>query len=83
MRIECVLVLRLIPSAGKAMEYWAGPPWKVRCTVWGVARSSIAAAETVAARPRARAMDVKDFIVMSRVAILFCIRSLFVTVYCC
>ena len=33
-KMRCVLVLRFSPSAGKAIEYWAGPPWKVRWTVF-------------------------------------------------
>ena len=64
--VGCVLVLCVMPSAGKAMEYWAGPPWKVRWTMFrNRARSSMAAAEAVLARPRARARGAKDFIVSS------------------
>jgi hypothetical protein len=45
-----------------AMEYWAGPPWKVRWTVW-TARSSRGTAEALARRPRAEARAGRYFMV--------------------
>jgi hypothetical protein len=45
------------------MEYWAGPPWKLRWTVWTSSRSSMGTAETLARRPRADAKVVTYFMV--------------------
>jgi hypothetical protein len=57
-----LLVGWTVPSAGMAMEYWAGPPWKVRWTVWASSwRPSRGMAEALASRPRAEAKNMVDF----------------------